>query len=581
MARNNMKQLNIRHTLLAATVISLSMFAGADTVSAQVPDAQRSVADPSRVEEQMRAPEMMAAPQAKIEIGKLYTQSMPEGADKIVFTISALVVEGVNVYQNGELAGVYADRLGQTMTLADLYGIAAELTRFYRQDGYVLTQVVVPPQTIENGVARLQVVEGFIDNIVIDAPEEEGRAADLIRDYAAHLKMKGALNIEDLEKWLLLINDLPGVSARSVISPSKDKTGGADIRIIVTRDPYDGLLGIDNYGSRYLGPLQLTGSFSANSHFNRNERITGTVVVAPDTDWDREMSYAALAYKQPVGTKGTTVELFGSYADTEPGYNLDTFDVEGRSRALSLTVEHPVVRSRAKNLKIRGVFDIREVDTKNNVELTRHDNIRALRAGARYEYLDMLFGPAYSVMDIEIAHGLDVLGASKEGDANMSRAAGDPTFMKVNATYQRLQRLTQDWNLLTAVRGQWASDALLSSEEFGVGGVNYGRGFDPSEIIGDDGIAGKVELQWTEPAEIDLLDTYYVFGFYDAGRVWNKDATTSSEKRDTVTSAGLGVSADFTKDTTLDMMLAFPLNRDVETQNDRDPRFYMGLRHRF
>lgn len=487
----------------------------------------------------------------------------------------------MNVYQDGELAAVYADRLGQTMTLADLYGIAAELTRFYRQDGYVLTQVVVPPQTIENGIARLRVVEGFIDNIVIDAPEEEGRAADLIRDYAAHLKMKGALNINDLEKWLLLINDLPGVSARSVISPSKDKTGGADIRIIVTRDPYDGLLGIDNYGSRYLGPLQLTGSFSANSHFNRNERITGTVVVAPDTDWEREMSYAALAYKQPVGKKGTTIELFGSYANTEPGYNLDVFDVEGRSRSLSLTVEHPVIRSRAKNLKIRGVFDIREVDTQNNVELTRHDNTRALRAGARYEYLDMLFGPAYSVMDIEVAHGLDVLGASEEGDANMSRAAGDPTFVKLNATYQRLQRLAQGWNLLTAVRGQWASDALLSSEEFGVGGINYGRGFDPSEIIGDDGIAGKVELQWTEPAAIDLLDTYYVFGFYDAGRVWNKGATTSSEKRDTVTSAGLGVSADFTKDTTLDMMLAFPLNRDVETQNDRDPRFYMGLRHRF
>lgn len=87
MARNNMKQLTFRHKLLAATVISLGVFAGATTASAQVPDAERSVADPSRVEEQMRAPGMMAEPQAKVEIGKLYTQSMPEGAENIVFTL--------------------------------------------------------------------------------------------------------------------------------------------------------------------------------------------------------------------------------------------------------------------------------------------------------------------------------------------------------------------------------------------------------------------------------------------------------------------------------------------------------------
>lgn len=580
MERNN-KITVLINSLLVSAFVSVGFLMSAPYARAQVPDAQTGTANPARVEDQIRQPDVMPEPQARVEVKKLHTQTVPEGADKIVFTLSALVVEGVNAYKNGELASVYADKLGQTMTLADLYDIAADLTHKYREDGYVLTQVVVPPQTIEKGIARLLVVEGFVDKIVIDAPGEDESAVDLIRHYASHIKMKGALNIRDLEHWLLMINDLPGVKARSVISPSKDMTGAADLRIIVERDPYEGLVGIDNYGSRYLGPLQLTGSFTANSRFGNNEKITGMIVVAPDQDWAREMNYVSLAYKEPIWNKGTTVEVFGSYTNTEPGFDLNQFDVEGRSRYAAVTIEHPVIRTRAKTLKIRGVFDVREVNTSNNIEAVKHDNIRAIRAGARFEYLDMFFGPAYSVMDLEIAQGINVLGANDEGDANMTRAAGDPQFVKMNASYQRLQRLSQGWNLLMAVRGQLASDALLSSEEFGVGGVNYGRGYDPSEIIGDDGVAGKIEVQWTEPYEIDLVEDYYVFGFYDAGRVWNKDATTSSLKTDTITSTGLGVSAGFTEDTTLDMMLAFPLNRDVQTQRDRDPRFYLGLRHKF
>ena len=88
-------------------------------------------------------------------------------------------------------------------------------------------------------------------------------------------------------------------------------------------------------------------------------------------------------------------------------------------------------------------------------------------------------------------------------------------------------------------------------------------------------------MQWKEPHKFSELEDYYVFGFYDAGTVWNQDATTSALKRDTITSAGVGVSADFTKDTTLDMTLAYPLNRDVQTKGDKDPHFYMGLRHKF
>ena len=99
--------------------------------------------------------------------------------------------------------------------------------------------------------------------------------------------------------------------------------------------------------------------------------------------------------------------------------------------------------------------------------------------------------------------------------------------------------------------------------------------------MGDHGIAGKVELQWNDPVEWSAVDTYQLFTFFDAGRVWNKDATTSAQKKDTATSTGLGIRTEFADDINADFAVAFPLNRDVQTQRDDDARFYFSLTKSF
>lgn len=546
----------------------------------QAVDAQAGTASPARTGEHF---EDAFVPRVtpRVEVQKLAIQGAPPGAENITFELGGIAMEGATVYPEQDLRAVYADRIGTTITLADLYGIAADVTRKYRNDGYILTQVVVPPQTIDGGIAKLQVVEGFIDNIEVRGPDDFGMRR--VSEYASHIKKGGPLNAGDLERALLLINDLAGVDARGVLNPSPDKAGAADLLIIVERKSFDGQIGIDNFGTRYLGPLQLSAAASLNSWLGHNERITAQFVMAPDSDHYHELLFGSLAYEQPVTSSGTMLKLLGSHTHTTPGYTLDQFDVRGWSTNLSAQLEHPFIRSRAVNLDGRVMFDYREVKSKNNipVDVTREDNIRALRVGGTFETLDNLLGVAYNVADIEFSHGLDLFGANDTGELAMSRPAADITFFKMNVELQRLQRVTDNVNLLFGVTGQWANDALLSSEEFGVGGINYGRGFDASEVIGDDGIAGKIEAQWTEPYNLGLLENYQLYSFYDAGRVWNQDATTASAKKETLTSAGLGIRADFTAMTTAGLMLAFPLNNTPQTQGDRDPRLYVNLNHRF
>lgn len=163
----------------------------------------------------------------------------------------------------------------------------------------------------------------------------------------------------------------------------------------------------------------------------------------------------------------------------------------------------------------------------------------------------------------------------------MTRNLGDPQFFKANLDVQRLQRVTSEINVLVGLSGQWTNDALLSSEEFGLGGIGFGRGFDPSELVGDRGVAGKIELQWDAPYQVDFVDDYQVFGFFDGGTVWNEDAVDRNLKRESLTSTGVGVRMDFPQDIESTVMVAFPINRNVETQEDRDPSLYFSLSRRF
>lgn len=562
--------------LLATTLTSAA-------IAQTLPDSATTTADPARASERLREDTIMRRVSPMIEVEEVSLRRAPPGAENVSLELDTLQMSGVTVYTAADLEPLYASQLGTTISLADLYAIANRIAMKYRNDGYVLAQVIVPPQTIENGTARLQVLEGTIGNVTVGG-NINGDARATVQSYAAQITdyRNPAVNIRSLERQLLLINDLPGVRARSVLSPSPSEVGAADLAVIVERDPYDAIIGIDNYGSRFLGRYQASAAVALNNpFFNQNERVTGQFVAALSDDQAYELAYIGVGYEQPVWKYGTLVQLFASHTDTKPGFTLDQFDVEGRSQYYSVGLEHPFIRTRNQNLSGRILFDWRDVETRNNINDDRDDNIRALRAGGRYDVVDTLIGVGLNTFDIEVARGLSILGASDDNDPRLSRPAGEPEFTKVNVEIQRLQSIVNNVNLLIAGRGQWSDDALLSAEEFGVGGPSFGRGFDSSEITGDDGVAGKVELQWNEPVEISFIDDYQLFGFYDAGRVWNDDASTLKLEEETLTSTGLGVRSTVMESVFADFMVALPLNRDVGTEDNQDPRFFFSVKKQF
>ena len=202
-----------------------------------------------------------------------------------------------------------------------------------------------------------------------------------------------------------------------------------------------------------------------------------------------------------------------------------------------------------------------------------------LHATATFDNRDRFNGANFAALGIR--QGLPILGASEKGDNPLSRPDGDGEFTSLNAEVARLQRVTSDVNLLVRVGGQYGFTELLSTEEFEIGGVTFGRGYDPSELTGDSGLGSSVELQYNNAPGLSFLNSYQVYAFYDFGVVWNTDPNVAGEE--SLASAGVGVRTNLTNWLSADFEVAQPLTRQLENRADNkdSERYFFRLTGQF
>ena len=139
-----------------------------------------SSADAGRIEKAIKQAFPQAVKSAPVSVKGNAPFTAPAGAEKIKFVLKTIEIEGASVFSSDDLKASYADKVGQTISLADVYSIAANITAKYRNEGYILTQIIVPPQTIDGGTVRLQAVEGKLDQIKVDGPGAQGSNANII-----------------------------------------------------------------------------------------------------------------------------------------------------------------------------------------------------------------------------------------------------------------------------------------------------------------------------------------------------------------------------------------------------------------
>ena len=489
-----------------------------------------SANDPGQIERRIRDRALPAPPREAV-ITPVQTPAVAtEAVEPLSVALTGIVVEGATAFPTATFVSTYQEYLGRVVSSRDIETILARITRLYRDRGFFLSTAIAPPQDLLGGLVRVRVIEGYVERVAF---KNAGGRADALRPHLDPVLAERPLTLATLERGVLLINDLPGIGAAAQMEVIDASRGTYELVLDVEDTAADGAFFFNNWGTDAVGPLQLWLSGGVNAGVGRGGRLQGGVFTVPNQP--AELLYGELAYVHPLDRNGTFVSAGGALARINEG---DGSAIDSTSQRATVRVWHPAIRQQDQNLWLSTTFDYYNLDQRTKGDSLVEDRLRVLRAGFNYWQADPGGGSTFLVG--ELSQGLPILGASRSNATNLTTYKGRSDFTKLTVSASREQGLTRAIGIQVTAKAQKSLTRLLSAEQFGYGGSQFGPAYDFSELVGDDGVAAGLELRFGRELDGWGLKAYQLFTGCDVGLVWN-DAEGSRSVRDSLASIGGGI----------------------------------------
>ncbi|MFT4178663.1 MAG: ShlB/FhaC/HecB family hemolysin secretion/activation protein [Thermomonas sp.] len=551
-----------RSILLRRTLLFLAVVAAPGLHAQSLPDAGRVLRDTER-----NALEL--PPRQQLDIA-LPDEGQATPADSGVrLRVREFRFTGNSAVGNDELAALLADLRGQELSLAQLQAAALRITRLYRERGYPLARAWLPQQEIDDGVLRIDVLEGRYGEVRVENGTHTRATA--LRPLG-NLKSGDVVESAPLEKNLLLVRDLPGVELRSTLQPGAS-VGTTDLVVeVLPGKRFDGSIELDNFGNYYTGEYRLGGSFNINNPLGLGDQLSLRVLGS-----DGDQRYGRLGWQGSMGALGTRVGVAYSAMRYELGRDFAVLDASGKADIASAWVMQPLLRSRDFTLSLSLQYDAKRLE--DSIDLigarsSKRTDVWAL--GLNGYGADDWMGGGLSSFALTLGAGrLDLEDPqARLIDAVTARTQG--SYRKLNASAARLQRLGGAFSLLAQVEAQWTGDNLDSSEKFALGGVYGVRAYPQGEAAGDKGMLARVELRYA------LTPGWQLAAFADHGRVrLNHRPWSAGDNSRELSGAGLGVNWTH-GGWQAALGAAWKLgSEDALSGPDREPRLWAQLVRRF
>lgn len=433
---------------------------------------------PGMVEETLREPERFPVdqePAPEIETTEREREQVPPGGRPV--PVERFEITGNTLLSDAEMQDVLSRYEGEAHTLEEIYAIADHLTGLYRDRGYTLANVMVPAQRVDQGVVRLEVIEGRIDSLHVEG-NERYRTETILRQLDT-LDTGRAFRARDLESEILRLNDMPGLDVRAVVKPGAEY-GTSDITFRVNETPASYRFATDNHGRDSIGEHRLSADATLNSLTGRGDRLRANVLVSESG----LLKYGQLAWGFPVDAAGG--RLRGSYSDARyevSGADFDPLDIEGSNTSARVDYLRPLLRTRTDTLLVGVALSHTETDTDSLGQRIAETSLTLYEASLYYSHI----GENRSVSSVSASIATNFRdnpdGLPRNRQRGRFRLDGNTSIPFA------------DNNLLILRAGMaYSPEPLADTQKFSVGGPHLLRGYLPSEARGDSGYYLSTEL---------------------------------------------------------------------------------------
>jgi len=527
----NNSKIDYRSYFCVFLLVAIVLLAACWPSSAQA----KTATDAGALQQQIERDKLPAVPLRPLRPGAAAgaAPDITPGKGEPTVVVDAFTFQGNTLLGDAQLSAAVAHLVGRPLGYSALQSSAEAVADLYRQRGLVV-QAFLPAQDIAQGEVTVVVVEAVFGQTVVAGAPGQRVNPQRVMDLVQRQQAAGAfVQVDAIERALLLADDLPGVSVNGNLSPGA-LDGQTDLVLQLADEPFTvGSASLDNTGSVSTGTLRANLALNINSPSAQGDAIALSAMASEGT------RYARVAYSLPLGADGWRVSVNTSYMD----YRLvseayQSLNASGQSHTSGWELSYPALRSRSANLSATLGGDYKSYTNASGGATASDYSNNALSVGLSGNSFDGLGGGGYNAFSLVAVSGQLDLSRSptQAADALTTQTAG--RFDKLRYSLSRQQDLGSALSVWAALSGQWAAKNLDSSDKFYLGGSNGVRAYPGSEGAGALGQMINLELRWSLPQGFSLV------GFYDWGSVTvnANNSYTGAAQPDTYSLEGAGLS---------------------------------------
>ncbi len=489
---------------------------------------------------------------------------VPSGGSS--FMLQGVRFEGGETLPHDGLKAVFTPFIGQWMTLADVEELRYRLTKYYVDQGYVNSGVLIKPnQVVRDGVIIFQIIPGQLSEIRVSGQGwlRPSYLSDRIQpDPTAPFN-----RVELQERFQLLLQDPLIDQLKGTLLPGS-APGSAVLDLAVTRArPWELYLRTDNYRPPSTGAERVYAGGILRNLSGFGDALDFYI----GHGYEGQGQEGAVGWSIPLNARDTRLTLHYDRSDAslleEP---LADLEIASETQRFDLGISHPLWRSLESSLNLGALLNWSENKTSLLGEpfsfsegvVDGESRVTALRIFQEYAHHSSQ--SAYALRSV-FSYGLDAFDATIHLDNTP-----DSRFFVWLGQGQYVRRLTER-GMQLIVRGgiQLAGERLLALESFAVGGVNTVRGYRENELVGDSGYAASLEVRyplWEGSGFADTRQQVQLALFTDVGSAWNHG---QFDVRENLWSVGAGLLWTVEERLRAELYLGHALNEPVP-QEDHD-----------
>lgn len=452
--------------------------------------------------------------------------------DGTQIAVREIQVVGSSVFTSDELSAVVAPFENRVLTLGDLQQAAAAITELYLQAGYITSRAVLPDQTAADGIVQILVIEGEVSDIQVEGSD---RLERYVRDRVA-LGTESPLNQLELEDQLQLLQFDPLVESIEANLRAGNELGESILTVgVIDAKPFNVDLVLDNYSPETVGRERI----GANISYLNPLRLGDEVFASTYISFDGGANVYELGYRVPLNAMNGTLQaryVHSNFRIVNPeAANIpDVFDIEGSANLFNINFRQPLIRTPREEFALSGGFRYRSGETLISDFVVDDSRVSVIEFGQDYLRRDLNGAWAFQ-SQFNIGTGL--FNATVDSNSDLP----DGSFLSWQGQAQRVQLLGPNQTLILQANLQFATDTLLGSEQFIIGGGRSVRGYTQNVRSGDNGFRFAVEDRFVvlrNQADEPFLQ---VVPFVDMGVIWNDDASQNIQDDNFLLGSGVGV----------------------------------------